>query len=89
MLIQKYNPNWIKDFNDIKKVINEALINLNVQIEHVGKGFSKSNLVYMRQFYMKYPISEKPSHQLSWSHYVDINKKIESQNDSIFLFRNT
>jgi GrpB-like predicted nucleotidyltransferase (UPF0157 family) len=36
MLIQKYNPNWIKDFNDIKKVIGEALINLNVQIEHVG-----------------------------------------------------
>jgi GrpB-like predicted nucleotidyltransferase (UPF0157 family) len=36
MLIQKYNPNWIKDFNDIKNVITEALINLNVQIEHVG-----------------------------------------------------
>jgi GrpB-like predicted nucleotidyltransferase (UPF0157 family) len=36
MLIQKYNPNWKKDLNDIKKVINEALINLNVQIEHVG-----------------------------------------------------
>jgi GrpB-like predicted nucleotidyltransferase (UPF0157 family) len=36
MLIQKYNPNWIKDFNDIKKVIGEALINLNVQIEHIG-----------------------------------------------------
>jgi GrpB-like predicted nucleotidyltransferase (UPF0157 family) len=36
MLIQKYNPSWIKDFNDIKNVINEALINLNVHIEHVG-----------------------------------------------------
>jgi GrpB-like predicted nucleotidyltransferase (UPF0157 family) len=36
MLIQEYNPNWIKDFNDIKNVITEALINLNVQIEHVG-----------------------------------------------------
>jgi GrpB-like predicted nucleotidyltransferase (UPF0157 family) len=36
MLIQKYNPNWIKDFNDIKKVITEALINLHVPIEHVG-----------------------------------------------------
>jgi GrpB-like predicted nucleotidyltransferase (UPF0157 family) len=36
MLIQKYNPSWIKDFNDIKKVINEALLNLNVSIEHVG-----------------------------------------------------
>jgi GrpB-like predicted nucleotidyltransferase (UPF0157 family) len=36
MLIQKYNPSWIKDFNNIKNVITEALINLNVQIEHVG-----------------------------------------------------
>jgi GrpB-like predicted nucleotidyltransferase (UPF0157 family) len=36
MLIQKYNPSWKKDFNDIKKVINEALTNLNIQIEHVG-----------------------------------------------------
>lgn len=36
MLIQKYNPNWIKDFNDIKKALTEALINLNVSIEHIG-----------------------------------------------------
>lgn len=36
MLIRKYNPNWIKDFNDIKKVITEALINLHVPIKHVG-----------------------------------------------------
>ena len=27
-----------------------------------GKGFSRSNLVYMRLLYLKYPISEKPSH---------------------------
>jgi len=39
-----------------------------------GKGFSRSNLVYMRLFYLKYPISEKPSHQLSWSHYVELLK---------------
>lgn len=39
-----------------------------------GKGFSRSNLVYMRLCYIKYPISEKPSHQLSWSHYVELLK---------------
>lgn len=39
-----------------------------------GKGFSRSNLVYMRLFYLKYPISETVSHQLSWSHYVDLLK---------------
>ena len=39
-----------------------------------GKGFSRSNLVYMRLLYLRYPISQKPSHQLSWSHYVELLK---------------
>ncbi|WP_130472789.1 PDDEXK nuclease domain-containing protein [Candidatus Magnetaquicoccus inordinatus] len=39
-----------------------------------GKGFSHSNLVYMRLLYLRYPISQKPSHQLSWSHYVELLK---------------
>ena len=28
----------------------------------------------MRLLYLRYPISEKPSHQLSWSHYVELLK---------------
>lgn len=28
----------------------------------------------MRLFYLRYPIGEKPSHQLSWSHYVELLK---------------
>jgi len=39
-----------------------------------GKGFSRSNLVYMRLFYLKYPKSETLSHQLSWSHYFELLK---------------
>ncbi|ALI98684.1 PDDEXK nuclease domain-containing protein [Rufibacter tibetensis] len=39
-----------------------------------GKGFSRSNLVYMRKFYMAFPNSETLSHQLSWSHYFEILK---------------
>lgn len=39
-----------------------------------GKGFSRSNLIYMRLLYLEYPISEKPSHLLSWSHYVELLK---------------
>jgi hypothetical protein len=39
-----------------------------------GKGFSRSNLVYMRLLYIRYPISQKPSHQLSWSHFVELLK---------------
>jgi len=39
-----------------------------------GKGFSLSNLKRMRQLYGVYSIGAKPSHQLSWSHYVELLK---------------
>ena len=39
-----------------------------------GKGFSRSNLVYMRKFYLAFPKSETLSHQLTWSHYFEILK---------------
>ena len=40
----------------------------------LGRGFSRSNLSYMRLFYQRYPICEKASHKLSWSHYVELLK---------------
>jgi len=39
-----------------------------------GKGFSRSNLVYIRKFYLAFPKSETLSHQMSWSHYFEILK---------------
>lgn len=39
-----------------------------------GRGFSRSNLVYMRLLYLRYPISQKLSDLLSWSHYVELLK---------------
>lgn len=39
-----------------------------------GKGFSRSNLNYMRLLYNKYPICETLSHKLSWSHYCELLK---------------
>src|ERR1017187_3127248 len=39
-----------------------------------GRGFSLSNIKRMRQFYSLYPISATVSHQLSWSHYVELLK---------------
>ncbi|MDR0723632.1 MAG: PDDEXK nuclease domain-containing protein, partial [Endomicrobium sp.] len=39
-----------------------------------GKGFSRSNLVYIRKLYIIFPISETLSHQLSWGHYFEILK---------------
>jgi predicted nuclease of restriction endonuclease-like (RecB) superfamily len=39
-----------------------------------GKGFSRSNVVRIRQFYLTYPKGAKASHLLSWSHYVELLK---------------
>jgi len=39
-----------------------------------GKGFSRSNLVYMRKMYLYFPICETLSHILTWSHYFEILK---------------
>ncbi len=39
-----------------------------------GKGFSRSNLNYMRKFYLAFPKCETVSHKLSWSHYFEILK---------------
>lgn len=39
-----------------------------------GKGFSKSNLIYMRRFFIAFPKSETLSHLLTWSHYFEILK---------------
>jgi len=48
-----------------------------------GKGFSRSNLMYIRKLYISYQIGETVSHQfkkpilstkLSWSHYFEILK---------------
>ena len=33
-----------------------------------GKGFSRSNVVRIRQFYLAHPKGAKASHKLSWSH---------------------
>lgn len=39
-----------------------------------GKGFSRSNLIRIRQFYLAYPKGATLSHQLTWSHIVEILK---------------
>ncbi len=37
-----------------------------------GKGFSRSNLQYMRLLYLKYPKCQTLSGKLSWSHYTEL-----------------
>ena len=42
--------------------------------ERYGKGFSHSNLIYIRKLYLENPKSQTLSDKLSWSHYVELLK---------------
>lgn len=45
----------------------------DLTIRH-GKGFNRSNLIYMRKFYLAFPIRVTVSHKLTWSHYYELLK---------------
>ncbi len=43
----------------------------DLKLSH-GKGFSRSNLQYMRLLYLTYPNCQTLSGKLSWSHYIEL-----------------
>jgi hypothetical protein len=51
-----------------------------------GRGFSRSNLNYMRLFYLRFPICETLSHKLSWSHYFEL-VKIDDELERSFYYK--
>lgn len=53
----------------------QLLVNLSKDLTHRrGKGFSRSNLTYMRKLYLAFPKCETLSHKLTWSHYFELLK---------------
>ena len=52
-----------------KKLITDLSKRLT---KEYGKGFSKSNLFNMRNFYLTFPIFQTLSGKLSWSHYCEL-----------------
>lgn len=59
-----------------KASYGEELINrLSTDLKlRYGKGFSRSNLFMIRQFYIRYPKIQTLSGLLSWSHYIELLK---------------
>lgn len=57
----KYGKNLLEDLSKDLKALH-------------GNGFSRSNINYMRLLYLRYPNCETLSHNLSWSHYVELLK---------------
>ena len=57
---------------EYNKALLDTLSN-GLKLRH-GRGFSRSNLVYMRQFYLAYPKGVTLSDVLSWSHVIELLK---------------
>ena len=54
---------------------SKILERLSKDLSHqLGKGFDRSNLIYMRLCFIKYSNPDILSHQLSWSHYLELLK---------------
>ena len=55
--------------------------------DRYGKGFSRSNVFYMRKMYSTYPEPEQLSDMLSWSHYIEL-LKLDDDLERSFMRRN-
>jgi hypothetical protein len=64
-----------------------ANLSRNLSVRH-GKGFSRSNIIYMRLLYLKYSKGQKPSDLLSWSHHVEL-LRIDDPLESSFYEKQT
>lgn len=65
----------------------QLLKNLSADLKRqLGKGFSVSNLSRFRQFYLGYPNYATVSHNLSWSHFVEL-LKLEDELERSFYER--
>ena len=63
------------EFNNRLEYGKEVLKGLSDELtKYLGKGYSVSNLKYMRMFYKAYPNFDAISPNLSWSHYLELMK---------------
>jgi Uncharacterized conserved protein len=87
--IGKYVVEYEQKGNPKAKYGSRLLENLSRDLTLLhGRGFSRSNLNYMRLFYLRYPICETLSHKLSWSHYCELVKIDEELERSFYYQQN-
>ena len=61
------------EFNNRLEYDKEILKGLSDELtKYLGKGYSISNLKYMRVFYKAYPNFNELNEKLSWSHYCEL-----------------
>lgn len=70
--------------NEVANKINEKssrqlIVELSKELSvNIGKGFSRSNLTYMRMLFINYSAGVTALHHLSWGHYYEL-LKIDNQ----------
>jgi len=103
------NKNDLKTYYSVGKLLNDAgkhygdgiIKEYSIKLtEELGKGYNESSLKRMRQFFIVIKKGATLSHQLTWSHYVELLKihdyniinyyihLIEQQNLSVRELRN-
>lgn len=61
------------EYNNRLEYGKEVLKGLSKELtKYLGKGYSVSNLKYMRMFYKAYPEFKKLSNKITWSHYLEL-----------------
>ena len=80
-IIVRYEQN-----DDIRAAYGEkTLLVLSKELtRELGKGFSRSNIYNMRQFYLCYPKFQTVSGKLSWSHYCELLSISDSDKRSFY-----
>ena len=86
-VVRTVNSELLTAYWNIGKIIVEYEQNGNLKSEYgkkqllelskeltkeIGKGFSVSNLQFMRRFYLEYKNQQTLSVKLSWSHYCEL-----------------
>ncbi|GHU83299.1 DUF1016 domain-containing protein [Bacteroidia bacterium] len=85
--IGQYIVEYEQGGNPKAKYGSKLLVNLSRDLTLLhGRGFSRPNLNYMRLFYLRFPICEKLSHKLSWSHYFEL-VKIDDELERSFYYQ--
>ena len=71
--IGKYIVDYEQHGNEKAEYGSSLLTNLSYDLKsRFGKGFSKSNIYLMRQFYLKYQIFQSLTGKLTWTHYAEL-----------------
>ena len=71
--VGKYIVEYEQNGNEKAEYGSSLLTNLSKDLKsRFGKGFSKSNIYLMRQFYLKYQIFQSVTGKLTWTHYAEL-----------------